>query len=366
LEKTSLYYQIALTLIPGIGDVLARNIVSYCGGVEEIFKQKKSHLLRIPGIGEVLADSIVHFDNFKRVEEELKFIESHRVNALFYLDEGYPDRLKNLADSPILLYYTGNANLNEKKVISIVGTRNATGYGKDFVASVLADLHDTHALIVSGLAYGIDICAHKEALKNNMQTIGVLAHGLDNLYPSLHKNTAMKMVEQGGLLTEFMSNTNPDKENFPKRNRIVAGMCDVLLVVETAERGGAMITAEIANSYNKDVMALPGKVNDEFSKGCNKLIKENKASLITSATDLIKLMNWDVHSKPKTKQLPLPVDLTIEDLAVVNYINEKKRVSIDDLAHYLNADSSHLSLQLLDLEFKGVIKSMPGKYFEVN
>ena len=360
-----LIHQIAITLIPGVGDVLAKNLISYCGGVEQVFKTKRSHLLRIPGVGEKIAQAVVDFKDFKRAEQEITFIQKHKVQTFFYADKEYPSNLKQWEDAPALLYYLGNADLNNPKIVGIVGTRKASEYGKACVEQLAADLSDMGCLVLSGLAYGIDICAHKAALKQHLPTVGVMAHGLDRIYPSQHTTVAKKMIDNGGLLTEFMSETNPDRENFPKRNRIVAGLCDVLIVVETAERGGAMITAELANGYNKDVAAFPGRVNDEYSKGCNKLIKTNKATLITGAEDLFYLMGWNraVKSSPIQQTLLLP--LSAEEGVIYEYIKSKNKVGIDDMAFALQIDSSNLSLQLLEMEFKGLIRSLPGKYFEL-
>jgi DNA processing protein len=364
-NKNNLLYQIAITQVPGIGDVLAKNLISYCGSVEEVFKQKKHLLLRIPGIGNKVAEAIVNFNDFNKIEGEIEFIERHKITPLFYLDENYPTRLKQYQDAPSMLYYIGNADLNNQKIVAVVGTRKSTEYGKVFLEQLLKDLKETGCMILSGLALGIDIQAHKEALKNDLPTVGVLAHGLDRIYPSSHNQIAKKMTEHGGLLTEFCSNTNPDRENFPKRNRIVAGLCDVLVVVETAERGGAMITAEIANSYNKDVMAVPGRIRDEFSMGCNKLIKLNKAAMISNIHDLNYLMGWEQKKMKKSKQQALPLDLSVDDLNIINFIRQKTKVGIDDIVYHLDLDASILSLNLLDLEFKGLIKQLPGKYFEL-
>ncbi len=364
-QSSLLLYQIAITLIPGVGDVLAKNLISYCGSVEEVFKVKKTHLLRIPGIGEKIAQAIVSFKDFKRAEKEIAFMEKHKVQPLFYLDQTYPTRLKQIEDAPALLYYLGNAYLNNPKIVGIVGTRKASEYGKACVENLVQNLTETGCLVLSGLAYGIDIHAHRDALKYNLPTVGVLAHGLDRIYPAQHAGTAKKMVEKGGLLTEFMSETNPDRENFPKRNRIVAGLCDVLIVVETADRGGAMITAELANGYNKDVAAFPGRANDEYSKGCNKLIKTNKASLITSTEDLYYLMGWN-SDKPKPNiQQVLPLDLSAADMEIYTFIKNKTKTGIDEIAFALQIDSSNLSLQLLEMEFKGIIRSLPGKIYEL-
>ena len=361
----NLVYQIALTQIPGIGDVLARNLVSYCGGVAEVFKQKKSRLLQIPGIGETLADSIQKFDHFKNAEAEVKFIEKHGIKTMFYLDKEYPQRLKNLTDAPVMLYALGNANLDADKIVGIVGTRKASDYGKTFTEELVETLKPTGALIISGLALGIDVAAHRSSVKNNLSTVGVMAHGLDRIYPSQHKTIAKQMLEHGGLLTEFTSGTIPERENFPKRNRIVAGLCDVLVVVETGVKGGAMITAEIANSYNKEIMAVPGRVSDDNSYGCNALIKLNKASIITVPDDVLITMGWETSTPKLPKQQQMPLGLSAQELAIVNFIRSKTKAGIDDIAFALQIDSGNLSLTLLDLEFNGIIRQLPGKFFEL-
>jgi DNA processing protein len=367
ITQSSLLYRIAITLIPGVGDVLAKNLISYCGGVEEVFSKKRSHLLRIPGIGEKIADAIVSFRDFKRAEQEIRFMEKHDVKPLFYLDKGYPARLKHIGDAPVLMYYLGNGDLNNQKVVGVVGTRKASEYGKACVEKLMQSLAETGCLVVSGLAYGIDIHAHRDALKYNLPTVGVMAHGLDRIYPAQHKSTAKKMLEHGGLLTEFMSGTNPDRENFPKRNRIVAGLCDVLVVAETAQRGGAMITAEIANSYNKDVAAFPGRINDEYSGGCNTLIRTNKASLITGAEDLFYLMGWNNNSKPKPRaQQSLPFNIADADLEIFKFIRSKTKAGIDEISFELKIEAGLLSLQLLEMEFKGLIRALPGKFYETS
>ncbi|TAE85006.1 MAG: DNA-protecting protein DprA [Bacteroidetes bacterium] len=360
-----LLYQIALNLIPGIGNVLAKNLVSYCGGVEAIFKQKKSRLLQIPGIGERLADHIVQFKDFKAAETEIDFITKHGITTHFYLDQNYPTRLKLIADAPVMLYSLGNANLEAEKIVGIVGTRKATEYGKVVTEQLVEMLKPLGVLVVSGLALGIDAAAHKNAIKQHLQTVGVLAHGLDRIYPAQHKNLAKQMLNNGGLLTEFPSKTNPDRENFPQRNRIVAGLSDVLVVVETGVKGGAMITAEIANTYNKEVMAVPGRASDEFSFGCNSLIKLNKANILTVPEDLLTLMGWQAPQQQSLKNAQIKIPLSEKELGVVAVIKEKIKVGIDDLAFHLQIDNGTLSLLLLDLEFKGIIRSLPGKYYEL-
>lgn len=362
-----LFYQMAVKQIPNVGNVTAKLLISYCGGVENIFKQSKSKLLKIPGIGEVTAESIVSFKDFSRIEQELLFIEKNHIKPLFYLENEYPKRLKDIDDAPILLFYKGNANLNSTKIVSIIGTRNATEYGKAFTDRLVEALKPTEALILSGLAYGIDYHSHKAAMNNNLPTVGVVAHGLDEIYPRDHKKTAHSMMENGGLLTEYLSKTKPDAANFPARNRIVAGMCDVLVVIETAIKGGSMITAEIANSYNKDIMALPGRVSDEYSQGCNYLIKQNKASILSKPDDLFELMNWDLNttSAKKPKQQLLLLDLDEEDSKIINYIKQKTKIGVDEISFDLQIDLGLLSLKLLDLEFKGIIRSLPGKVYEM-
>ncbi|MCX6232375.1 MAG: DNA-processing protein DprA [Bacteroidetes bacterium] len=361
-----LQYRIALSLIPGVGDIIGKNLVSYCGGVEAVFKEKKSNLLKIPNIGETLVNSIVNHDLFDRVDKEIAFIEKFNIKPLFYLDAAYPARLKQCIDSPMMLYYIGNADLNASKIVSVVGTRNITEYGKDMCKQLVKDLAAQEITIVSGLAYGVDTCAHKTANENNMPTVAVLAHGLDRVYPHLNKALAEKMIKNGGLLTEFMSETIPDRENFPKRNRIIAGMADAVIVVEAAKKGGALITADIANSYNRDVFAVPGKLTDTFSEGCNHLIKINKAALLESANDLLYIMGWELNKKPKkTAQRQLFIELKPEEQIIYDLLNQKASSSIDELCINARLNVSKVAEALLNLELEGIIKAMPGKVYKL-
>jgi len=360
-------FQIALTLIEGVGDVNAKNLLAYCGSAPEVFKQKKATLLKIPGIGEYTAKTIFASKAvLTRAETELKFIEKYKITSLFFTDDNYPQRLKYCSDSPILLYYKGNANLNAVKIVSVVGSRKPSDYGKQITEQLIAELSANNVLIVSGLAYGIDICAHKAALTNNLQTVGVLAHGLDRIYPQTHSNVAKKMIENGGLLTDFMSETNPDAVNFPKRNRIVAGLCDALVIVESKRKGGSLITATIANSYNKDVFAFPGRANDELSEGCNGLIKQNRATLIENAADLMYAMQWEetTSTKNKTSQVPLMINLTDEEQIIAAVFKTKNPLQIDELCYLSNMPVSKVAGLLLQLEFNNLIKSKPGKLYE--
>jgi DNA processing protein len=356
--------RIALKMVPLIGDAIAKNLISYFGSASAIFKEKKAKLLKVPGIGESIADNLISFKNFSRAEKELNFIHKHKIQTYFYADDNYPKRLKLLSDAPFIFYYRGNADLDHQKIISIVGTREATEYGRNFCNKLIEELVPHEVLVISGLAYGIDIAAHKAALVNNLPTIAVLAHGLDTIYPSMHKSIAAKMIRHGGVLSEYISDTNPDRENFPDRNRIVAGMSDAIIVVEAAIKGGALITAEYGNSYNKDVFALPGRNNDEYSAGCNKLIKTHKAALIENTEDLIYMMGWEQEKIPKVKkQRALLLNLTPLESGLLEKLNEKERTHIDEIAQACQVSGSELALVLLNLEFNSIIKSLPGNFY---
>ncbi|MEO6730661.1 MAG: DNA-processing protein DprA [Ferruginibacter sp.] len=361
-----LLYQIALTQIPNIGDVHAKALVNTYGDAQSIFKAKKKDLDNLDGIGPVRASCIKGFTNFESSENEIKFIEQYKITPLFITDNNYPKRLLNCYDSPALLYYRGNADLNSSRIISIVGTRNNSDYGKTICEKLVEELQQSNILIVSGLAFGIDTIAHKAALKNNLQTVGVLAHGLDRIYPVQNKSLAKQMVEQGGLLTEFISNTNPDKPNFPKRNRIVAGICDAVIVIESSKRGGSLITAELGNGYNKDVFAIPGRTIDLKSEGCNYLIKNNKASLITSAQDLLEMMNWNEARKdhPK-KQRELFIEFTADEKIVIDILLSQENIQIDQLYFKSGLSSSSMAAALLMLEMQGLVTSLPGKVYKL-
>lgn len=362
-------YQIALTMIKGVGHLIARQLLMSVGDAEAIFFEKKQLLEKIPGIGSHTAAQILRPEVLELAEKELLFIEKNKLAAYFFTDSTYPARLKECEDAPLLLYFKGNTDLNAQKIISIVGTRHATAYGQKLTEELLYDLsqHYPELLIVSGLAYGIDILAHRGALKNRLSTVGVLAHGLDRIYPPLHRNTAVEMLERGGLLTDFPSGTNPDRPNFVKRNRIVAGIADATIVVESSEKGGSLITADIAFSYGRDVYSFPGRISDEASKGCNALIRDNKAGLITSAADLIKALCWDTASTKET--IPLQTSfmfaLTEEEDQILTFLKEIKDVQVNQLAVKLNLPIQYLSPLLVELEMKGLIKNMPGGVYKL-
>lgn len=360
----STLHKIALTFIKGVGQATAKNLLAYCGNAENVFSATEKQLLKIPGIGGKTVEAILGTNALKRAEEELDFVQKHGIEVLFFSDENYPKRLKNCFDSPILLYFKGNANLNQQRIVSVVGTRNATPYGKALCQQLVEVLEPYNALVVSGLAYGIDIAVHKECISNNVQTIGVLGHGLDRLYPKLHKSIAQNMVLNGGLLTEFPILTNPDRQNFPQRNRIIAGISDVTVIVEASKKGGALITAEIANSYNRDVYAFPGRTNDAFSEGCNFLIKTNRAGLINNAKDLIYYLGWDEQVVTKKPQISLHLDLTANEQKVVDILLKGQK-AIDELAIELNIQQSKLAIVVLTLEMQGIIVSLPGKIYKI-
>lgn len=363
---SSLLHNIAINLIKEVGPITAKNLIAYCGSAEAVFHENEKGLMKIPGIGPVAARSIMNHNALERAEEEVKFIEKNNITPLFYLDDNYPFRLKQCDDSPIMLYTKGNMDLNRSRIISIVGTRNASEYGRSVCEKLIEDLAPYNTTIVSGMAYGIDICAHKAAIKNNIPTIGVLAHGLDMLYPATHKKQASQMLENGGLLTEYLSNTNPDRENFPSRNRIVAGLADATIVIESAIKGGSLITAELANSYNRDVFAVPGRIGDENAAGCNKLIRINKAHLLESAENIAYIMNWEAEEKqPEPKQTHLFFELSDDEETIMQELFNKKELNIDQLCINTNMPMSKVSGLLLNLEFSGQIKSLPGKTYKI-
>lgn len=361
-----LLYQIALTQIPNIGDVHAKALINHLGNAEAILKAPKKELESIEGIGSIRAKSIKEFNDLSLAEEEIKFIEKYKITPLFITDKNYPQRLLNCYDSPLLLYFKGNADLNQSKIVAIVGTRNNNEYGKAACEKLVEELHGENILIVSGLAFGIDTIAHKTALKNDLQTVAVLAHGLDRIYPSQNKSLAKEMLETGGLLTDFRSNTNPDKQNFPKRNRIVAGIADAIVVIETGIKGGSLITAELGNGYNKDVFAIPGRINDAKSEGCNYLIKNNKAALITSSNDLLDNMGWKQQKKPSIKkQRELFIELTGDEKIIVNILGDHDQIHIDELYLKSALSSSAVASALLTLEMQSIIISLPGKIYKM-
>ena len=366
--ESELLYQLALTVVPNIGPVQAKTLLQHCNA-EEIFHAKKSYLEKIEGIGPIRASSIVSFKDFSKVEDEIKFIEKYKIKPLFLTDTAYPKRLLNCYDSPTLLYYRGEADLNAEKIVAIIGTRKNTDYAKQVAEKLVKELAAQNITVVSGLAFGVDAIAHKSAVKNGLPTVGVLAHGLDQIYPAEHAGLAKDMLKHnGGLLTEFRSKSKPDKHNFPTRNRIVAGMTDATIVIETEIKGGSMITAELANSYNKDVFAFPGKVTDTKSTGCNYLIKNNKAMLLSDAGELLQVMNWEdkaKNKKDKKSQRELFIELTAEEKIIVSILREKNTVNIDEINLKSGLSSSAVAAAILNLELQTVVLSLPGKMYQL-
>ncbi len=363
MKDQDLVYQVGLTLIPNIGDLLSKQLVNYCGSAEAVFKSNHIQLEKIPGIGSVCSKSILNSDVLNEAESIIIEAQKNNTQILFYRDQNYPSRLKAIDDAPVILYYKGNANLNTQKAVAIVGTRKATAYGKKIIESMVEELTAHQPLIISGLAYGIDICAHKEALKNGLATIGVMANGLDTVYPAIHKKVTKEMIEHGGLLSENRFGTKPDAPKFPARNRIIAGMSDATIVVEAAETGGALITAEIANTYHKDVFAFPGRIDAPYSAGCNKLIKSHKANLITGIADLEYLLNWnkDDNIQPSTTKVS-NLELPAEELTIIKLlINED--LTIDAISRKTQIPLNKLASKLLSLEFEGLIKALPGNRY---
>ncbi|MGB0175715.1 MAG: DNA-processing protein DprA [Owenweeksia sp.] len=363
--NSDLLYRIGLTLIKGVGSVNAKSLIAHCGSAEAVFREKKNVLLKIPGIGEKSAKSISGQEILARAEEELQFMDREKITPLYYLDKAYPRRLKLCEDGPIMLYQKGATSLNEQKVLAMVGSRNATTYGKSFCQDFVRNLQPFQPIVVSGLAYGIDIASHKAALHYELPTVAVLGHGLDTIYPSLHRKTTEKIVADGGsLLSEFISGTAPDRENFPKRNRIIAGMSDAVIVVEAARKGGALITAEIANTYNRDVFAVPGRLGDAFSEGCNFLIKTNKAALISSVADLQYILGWEQKTVKAEPQGSLFIEMDEPEKKLHGILSEAAgKVELDQIGYKAGWPVSKVLTVLMALELKGVIKSHPGKTY---
>lgn len=365
--EDELYHKIALSLVPGIGGVLARNLIAYTGGARQVFSESFKALVKIPGIGEVNARRIRSNGIFDKASKELEFIKKYNINVHFFTDKNYPRRLKSCPDAPVILYSKGNLNLDEQRVISIVGTRNASEYGKAVCTRLIEafSLRNYQVLVVSGLAYGIDIHAHRAAVKFNLPTVGVVGHGLDMIYPSLHAETARKMIDKGGLVTDFPSRTKIEPPNFIRRNRIIAGLADATIVVESAEKGGALITADIASSYNRDVFAFPGRIDEPYSRGCNQLIKMNGASLIQGIDDLEYFMGWEPAEKKDGVQSSLFVELTPDEEQVVKMLRNEGELFIDQISSSMELPASKVSALLLNMEFKNLLVALPGKTYRL-
>lgn len=364
MTEQGLFYLLALQRVEGVGDIMAKKLLTHCGSAEAVFKTKTAQLAGIDGVGSMLLKSLKDKSVFEKANFELEFIRSNGIHAAYFQDEAYPDRLKHCIDGPLLLFTSGNIDLKNRKIISIVGTRQITSYGMEFCRKLIGDLAPLDPVIVSGFAYGVDIVAHQLAMENKLQTIGVLAHGLNQIYPKSHKKYVAKVEANGGLMTEFWSSSNPDKENFVRRNRIVAGMSEATIVIESADRGGSLITANMANDYNRDVFAVPGRVTDKYSQGCNNLIKTQKANVLTSAADLVYILNWDIRKETAAVQKQLFVTLDEDEQKVYDYLLKSGKELMDIIALRCDFPIYRISGLLLNMELKGVVRPLPGKLFE--
>lgn len=364
-------YSIALTMVPGIGRIGAKRLIGGMDNVADVFRLRKELPERIPGgVSRRVVEALDCPQAIARAEQEYEFVRKNQISCLTFHDKAYPSRMRECEDAPIVLFFKGNADLNSLRVINMVGTRNATEYGSRICDSFLRDLKALcpDVLVVSGLAYGIDIHAHRGALANELSTVGVLAHGLDRIYPYVHRATAVDMLSKGGLLTEFMTGTNPDRYNFISRNRIVAGMCDATIVVESAEKGGSLITAELAGSYHRDCFAFPGRMDDEYSKGCNRLIRDNKASLLLSAEDFVQAMGWDMpaaSSEKATIQRSLFLELSDEEQKIVAILEKQGSQQINSLVVETNIPVHKMNAILFELEMKGVVRVLAGGMYQL-
>jgi len=358
-------YQVAINLIPGIGNLLARQLISYCGTAEKVFTANKKKLLQIPGIGYKIANSIQHHSTLEKAQDIISKCVRNNIKILHFTDHEYPNRLKQLYDMPHILFFKGNTDLNPPKAVSIVGTRRVTGYGQSITERIVQDLKKHNATIISGLAYGVDHIAHKMALRTGLPTIGVIAGGHNNIYPALHIKTADKMYQHGGILTEHDPDIIPEAHFFPERNRIIAGLSDAVIVVEAAKRGGALITAEYANNYNREVFAIPGQIGQYYSVGCNNLIKTHKASIYTSVTDLEYILNWEEPLNKKCNEdSKNATDLTIPEKKILNVLQQNiNGIVIDELSWKSQIPVNQIASHLLNLEFRGYVKALPGKKF---
>jgi len=362
-------YKIAFSFLDGLGSINARKVIAYTGGLESFFKEKKQSFLKIPGIGKSHIQKLNREVALKKAEEELKFLEGNDIKLSFYLDENFPQRLLNCPDSPTTLYYKGEIDFNASRILSVVGTRNATNYGKDNCEKIIKALasHAEKTVILSGLAYGIDICAHKAAIKYQLPTIAVLGHGFHLMYPAQHRKYAEEIMHHGGLISEFTSQSVMDPKHFVRRNRIIAGMADATLVMESANKGGSLTTADIANSYNRDVFAFPGRVGDVYSQGCNHLIKTNQAHLIESVSDLEYILGWENQlEKNKDVQTKMFVELSSDEELIISLIKESGKLGIDMLSVKAKLPMSKVSSLLLKMEFEGLVRAHPGKIYSLS
>lgn len=365
MTEDDILYVLALQHVPRIGDIGAKKLITHCGSAEAVFKEKKHRLSKIDGIGTLRLNELKLNDHLKAAEAELKFIKDHNIECLYFESNDYPIRLKHCIDGPILMFQTGNVNLKSQRIISIVGTRKITTSGIAFCEKLIEELVHFNPVIVSGFAYGTDITAHKLALKFGLQTIGCLAHGLNQIYPKTHKKYMVDVEKNGGFLSDFWSTSIFDRNNFLKRNRIIAGLSEATIVIESAEKGGSLVTADIANSYNRDVFAVPGRITDSLSVGCNNLIKQQKAHLLSTPLDVPYILNWQLKTESKPVQKQLFVDLDDQELLIFNFLKTQDKAMLDSIALHCNLPIFKTASMLLNMELKGVLRPLPGKCFEL-
>jgi len=365
IAKDELIALLRLQNIPNVGDVIAKKLIGHCGSPAAIFDDKLPSLLKIDGIGMHALKELHDSEHLEAAQSEYNFIKTKNIGYSYFMDADYPSYLKHCIDGPILIFKRGNIDLDGRKIISVVGTRQITSYGTAFCERFIEDIAPLNPIIVSGFAYGVDICVQRAAVKHGLQTIGCLAHGLNQVYPKVHAKYTPDMERNGGFLTDFWSNSTPERENFLKRNRIIAGMSEATIVVESAEKGGSLVTADIANSYSRDVFAVPGRAGDKYSLGCNNLIKQQKAHMLTSAADLVYLLGWDVAKKEaKTVQKQLFVELDTIEKSIYSYLQKDGKQLLDSIALECQIPIFKTSSTLLNMEMKGVIRPLPGKLFE--
>ncbi len=365
MKDSDLQYVLALQHVPNLGDASAKKLIRHAGSAEAVFKEKKAALLKIDGIGSTKLADLFSEENLKAAEKEVEFIRKNNIRPLYYQEPDYPEKLKHCFDGPILLFQRGNVNLINKRIISVVGTRKVTAHGIKFCEQFIEDLAPLEPVIVSGFAYGVDITAQNAALKNGLQTIGCLAHGLNQIYPAVHKKYVNAVVANGGFLTDFWSTDVFDRNNFLKRNRIIAGLSEATVVIESAEKGGSLVTADIANSYNREVFAVPGRPTDSQSRGCNMLIKSQQAHVLTGAADLVYILNWQPEPASKAIQKQLFVELEEEEEAVYGYLQENGKEQLDLIALNCHIPTFKAASLLLNMELKGFVRPLPGKIFEI-
>lgn len=379
MTASELLYVLALQHAPKIGDITAKKLIAHCGSARAVFEERQDRLQKIHGVGGYLAENLRRAENLRAAEGELRFIEDNGIEWSYFEDENYPEGLKHCVDGPVLLFRSGRMDLKKKKIISVVGTRRITTYGRYFCERLIEELAPLDPVVISGFAYGVDITAQKAAMKNGLQTVGCLAHGLNQVYPKAHKQYINQVEANGGFVTDFWSSDKPERENFLRRNRIIAGLSEATIVVESAEKGGSLVTADIAHSYDREVFAVPGRTGDRYSTGCNNLIRKQKAHMLTSAEDLIYILGWHrelqggpVRNIPggdndrisPVMQTSLFAALDDAEKKIYGFLCKNGREMLDSIALQCEIPVYKVSSILLNMEMKGVVRPLPGKLFE--